>query len=112
MFFPHTLSTMSTSLHVFHAIEHQSQVEWDDGREVDHVHGLLEKVPFSRRAKEPHDVLHREETDGELVDGDERVNGPQHLVGLVGSGGGVVAAVVAAVLELKLRECLNDEGDG
>ena len=98
---------MSASLHVFHAVEHECQVEWNNGGEVDHVHGFFEKMPLSRRAQEPHDVLHREETDGELVDGDERVDGPQHLLGLFGGGG-----VVLFVLQLKLRECLDDEGDG
>ena len=98
---------MPSSLHVLHAVEHQGQVEGDDGGEVDHVHRLFEKVPLSRWAQEPHDVLHREETDGQLVDGDERVDGPQHLLG---GGGGRVG--VGVVLELKLRKCLNDERDG
>ena len=91
-------SGLSDDLHVLHAVQGHGQVEGDDGKEVNEVHGMLEEDPLAGGAHEADGVLEGEEEDGEVIDDPEGV----HKVGV---------HVPPHVLVLELGEGLEDEGE-
>ena len=60
-------------------LKEQGEVEWDDGKEVDHVHRRPDELQLARAAGDPHQVFDSEEADGEVVDDPDDVEEEREL---------------------------------
>lgn len=61
-------TSFADDLYVFQMVQSQGQVERNNGQQVHHVHGRLEKTPLSWGAGEPDSVFQGEKNDDHRVD--------------------------------------------